>query len=83
MNMGDGIRIRSIMPVICLKGGFDSMEKLLEVRHLKKYFPVKKGFIKRTVGSVKATDDVTFDIYKGELLGFVGESGCGKQRWAN
>lgn len=44
------------------------MEKLLEVRHLKKYFPVKKGFIKRTVGSVKATDDVTFDIYKGETL---------------
>ena len=54
------------------------MEKLLEVRHLKKYFPVKKGFIKRTVGSVKATDDVTFDIYKGETFGLVGESGCGK-----
>ena len=54
------------------------MEKLLEVRHLKKYFPVKKGFIKRTVGSVKATDDVTFDIYKGESFGLVGESGCGK-----
>ena len=68
----------AIMPVICLKGGFDSMEKLLEVRHLKKYFPVKKGFIKRTVGSVKATDDVTFDIYKGETFGLVGESGCGK-----
>lgn len=54
------------------------MEKLLEVRHLKKYFPVKKGFIKRIVGSVKATDDVTFDIYKGETFGLVGESGCGK-----
>ena len=54
------------------------MEKLLEARHLKKYFPVKKGFIKRTVGSVKATDDVTFDIYKGETFGLVGESGCGK-----
>lgn len=50
----------AIMPVICLKGGFDSMEKLLEVRHLKKYFPVKKGFIKRTVGSVKATDGCDF-----------------------
>ena len=44
----------------------------------RKYFPVKKGFIKRTVGSVKATDDVTFDIYKGETFGLVGESGCGK-----
>ncbi len=54
------------------------METLLEVRHLKKYFPVKKGLIKKTVGYVKATDDVSFSINRQETFGLVGESGCGK-----
>lgn len=54
------------------------METLLEVKHLKKYFPVKKGLIKKTVGYVKATDDVSFSINKQETFGLVGESGCGK-----
>ncbi len=53
-------------------------EPLLEVRNLKKYFPVKKGLIGRTRGFVKAVDDVSFYIEEGETLGLVGESGCGK-----
>ena len=55
-----------------------SAERLLEVRNLKKYFPITVGFLKREVGQVKAVDDVSFYINQGETLGLVGESGCGK-----
>lgn len=51
-------------------------QPLLEVRHLKKYFPVRTGLIAKT--DLKAVDDVSFTIGKGETLGIVGESGCGK-----
>lgn len=51
---------------------------LLEVKHLKKYFPIKGGFFNRVVGHVKAVDDVSFSIKKGTTMGLVGESGCGK-----
>lgn len=53
-------------------------ENLLEVKNLKKYFPVKAGVFKRTVAHVKAVDDISFTVKEGETLGLVGESGCGK-----
>jgi oligopeptide transport system ATP-binding protein len=51
---------------------------LLEVKHLKKYFPIKGGVFSKTIGHVYAVDDVNFTIARGETLGLVGESGCGK-----
>jgi oligopeptide/dipeptide ABC transporter ATP-binding protein len=54
-------------------------EVLVEVKNLKKYFPVNKGMFRhKTTGMVKAVDDISFTIYKGETLGLIGESGCGK-----
>ena len=51
---------------------------LLDVKGLKKYFPIHKGFLRKLVGHVKAVDDVSFFVREGETLGVVGESGCGK-----
>ena len=53
-------------------------ENILEVRNLKKYFPIKGGFFGGVTGQVKAVDDVSFTIKKGTTMGLVGESGCGK-----
>jgi len=53
-------------------------EYLLEVNNLKKHFPIKAGVLQRTVGHVKAVDGISFQVKKGETLGLVGESGCGK-----
>ena len=51
---------------------------IVEVSHLKQYFPIKAGLLQRVVGHVKAVDDVSFRIKRGKTLGLVGESGCGK-----
>jgi peptide/nickel transport system ATP-binding protein len=56
----------------------DSTTKLLQVKNLKKYFPIRRGFFRKTIGNVRAVDDVSFFINAGETLGLVGESGCGK-----
>lgn len=55
-----------------------SNEIILKAVNIKKYFPIKKGLLLKTVGQVKAVDDVTLEVRQGETLGLVGESGCGK-----
>ncbi|MDA1180444.1 MAG: ATP-binding cassette domain-containing protein, partial [Planctomycetota bacterium] len=53
-------------------------DTLLDVHHLKKYFPVRRGILQRVANHVKAVDDISFSINRGETLSLVGESGCGK-----
>src|SRR5690625_5192791 len=56
----------------------DHSDYLLKVENLKKYFPIKSGIFNKTVGHVKAVDDISFSIRQGETFGIVGESGSGK-----
>ena len=53
-------------------------EVLVRVENLKKYYPIYGGVLRRHVGDVKAVDDVSFEVRRGEVFGLVGESGCGK-----
>ena len=57
--------------------------QILQVKGLKKYFPIRKGFFNRVVGYVKAVNDVDFEVFEGETVGLVGESGCGKSTTGN
>jgi len=61
-----------------VESGRDDRELLLAVRDLKKHFPIREGALQKVVGHIKAVDGVTFDIRRGETVGLVGESGCGK-----
>src|SRR5688572_31899038 len=53
-------------------------DNILEVRNLRKYFPIRGGIFSRVVANVKAVEDVSFDVKRGEVVGLVGESGSGK-----
>ena len=61
-----------------IRPGVSMSENLLEVHNLRKYFPIKRGVLSRVSDYVKAVDDVSFSIRRGETFGLVGESGCGK-----
>lgn len=61
-----------------INGGLSSNNALVTVENLHKHFPIKRGFLKKTVGAVKAVDGVSLKIKTGKTLGLVGESGCGK-----
>src|SRR5438445_10295168 len=75
MLMGMGIRgDRLVTP----NGSAANGQALLEVSGLRKYFPIRRGFLRRVTGQVRAVDDVSFTVRPGETLALVGESGCGK-----
>jgi oligopeptide/dipeptide ABC transporter ATP-binding protein len=66
-----------------MKGKYAMNENLLEIKNLTKYFPIKSGFFSKETACVKAVEDVSLDVKKGEILGLVGESGCGKTTLVN
>ena len=65
------------------KKPIDEKNVIMEINDLKTYYPILGGLLKRTIGEVKAVDGVSFNLYKKETLGLVGESGCGKTTIGN
>jgi oligopeptide/dipeptide ABC transporter ATP-binding protein len=74
----DGVTVDSSTTRLDLDNGAEAADVLLKARGVKKYFPVRKGILQRTVGQLKAVDGVDLDVLRGETVGLVGESGCGK-----
>ena len=78
MSQENQVDSHTVKATAAIESSTTRSAKILQVRDLKKHFPIKKGFFNKQVGAVRALDGIDLDVYAGETLGLVGESGCGK-----